>query len=243
MKNRILLAALAALTMATSAWAQASGAHFVFEDVKFRSHNASFANQPGAFLDDGFVTTGSQNAFDSLYAAGIAKFDTTVSVSTSGWAIPPRTGSAIDSALVARLFIFDAGGSVGLTSVTLGRTSATAESIYIKTQVSPDNTNWFDCAVIAGHAPVLNAWTAQTTVNAAVVTFTSSTNTGLSGKMWSMPYFTSVNGAGLRNGNDIASIWQFPYVRWIISGTRATTNHALRVRIGYPTTSTSKQPG
>ena len=233
--KKILLAALAALTLAGTVQAQATATHWTYKDLAFRSHAATaFSTVQGAFNDFGTL-----DAVDSVYASGIAKFDTTTSLSTAGWAVPNRIGSAVDSALVCRLFIFDAGASAGLTSVTLGRTSATAESIYVKAQVSANNVDWFDLAVIAGQAPVLNAWTAQTTVNAAVITFVTSTNTGISGKMWSLPYYSAQNAAGLRHGMDISHIGEFPYVRWIISGTRATTNHALKAKVGFWTTNAS----
>lgn len=226
--KKVLFAAIAALSLyGTSAWAQAVSPHWVFEDLKFRCHNTSLATNPGAFNDNGTL-----DAFDSTYASGIAKFDTTTSISTAGWASLASVGSGVDSSTVCRLFIYDAGASVGLTSVTLGRTSATAESIYIKVQVSANNVDWFDCAVIPGQAPVLNAWTAQPTVNAAVITFVCSQNTGISGKMWSLNYYKGQAGAGLRFGYDINHVSEFPFIRWIVSGTRATTNHAYKAKVG-----------
>jgi len=211
---------------------EATGPHWVFEDVKFRSHSATgFASQPGAFSD-----LGNLDAFDSTYASGIAKFDTTASVSTQGWALP-NSAASLDSSTVARLFIYDS----GLASVTLGKTSATAESIYIKTQVSPNGKTWFDCAVIPGQSPVLNAFTVQTTLNAAVITFTASQNTGISDKMWSLRYVRSPGAAARKDAIDVNSLVEFPAVRWIIMGSRSV-NHAYSASVGHWTTSSGQQP-
>lgn len=212
MMKKLALAALAAFTMVGSAHAQvASPARWVFEDVRFRSNAA--ANPAPGFID-------------SLSASGAAKFDTTAAVSTSGWAPPAFGGSAVDSAVVARLMVFDA-------QVSGSRTSTTAESIYVKTQVSPDGVAWFDCAIIPGQAPVLNAFTVQTTVNAAVLTFTNSTNTGISDKMWSVRFVAAQGAAGGKVIPDVYSIHTFPYVRFILSGSRSLV-HNWRARIGFP---------
>lgn len=221
-----LLSVLALAITAGTASAQATWSHWVYQPLMFRTHSASVVGVDG---DPGRI--------DSTYASGIAKFDTTTSISTAGWATQSRAGSAVDSSLVCRLFIYDA----GLSTVTLGKTSATAESIYVKAQVSANNVDFFDLAVIAGQAPVLNAFTVQTTVNAAVITFTTSTNTGLSGKMWSLPYYSAQNAASLRHGMDISHIGEFPFVRWIIMGSRSL-NHSYSAMVGFNTTNASKSP-
>ena len=235
--KKILLAALAAIAVTlgvTDAWAQATAPHWAFVDLRFRNHAAT-QSTTGDFKP--FNDFGTLDAIDSTFASGIAKFDTTTEVSTAGWAPPAAAGSGVDSVIVARLIVFDA----NLASVTLGRTSATAESIYIKTQVSPDKINWFDCAVIPGQAPVLNAFTVQTTVNAAVVTFVLSQNTGISGKLWSMGFYRAQAAAGLRAGVDINHINEFPFVRWILMGSRSL-NHSYKARVGFYTSNQSLQP-
>jgi hypothetical protein len=215
MMKKLVLAALALCAVVAPSFAQENApARWTFEDLKFRNYRA--ANPAPGFID-------------STYASGIAKFDTTTAISTDGWLVP-GIGSGVDSATVARLLIYDSGL---FADVSAGKTSATAESIYVKTQVSPNGSIWFDCAVIPGQAPVLNAFTVQTTVNAAVLTFTNSTNTGISDKMWSVRYVAAQGAAGGKVIPDIYSIHTFPYVRWIISGTRATTNHALKAKVGF----------
>ena len=240
--NRITWGLASLALFASSAFAQMVAPHWTFMDVKFRDHNSTFASQTGAFLDDGFVTTGLPNAFDSTYASGTGVFDTTVTVSTTGWSLPNRTSSAADTATICRLFIYDAGPSVGLNTVSQGRTSATAESLYIKTQVSVNNFDWQDCAIMGGASPVIAAWTNALTVNGAVIVIPShSQNTGISGKTWGVGYNAGVQASGAsRIANDINHIHEWPYVRWIISGTRATTNHALRAKVGF--ISASVQP-
>jgi hypothetical protein len=211
MMKKLALAALAAFTLVGVAQAQVSSpARWTFEDVRFRSNAA--ANPAPGYID-------------SLTASGAAKFDTTVAIATAGWA-PVYGGSAVDSAVVCRLMVFDA-------QVTGSRTSTTAESIYVKTQVSPDGMAWFDCAVIPGQAPVLNAFTVQTTVNAAVLTFTNSTNTGISDKMWSVRFVAAQSAPGGKVIPDINSLHTFPYVRFILSGSRSLV-HNWRARIGFP---------
>ena len=206
--------------------AQATWTHWVYQPVAFRSHSASVVGVDG---DPGRI--------DSTYASGIAKFDTTAAVSTAGWAMPTSDGGAVDSVTTCRLFLYDA----GLANVSVGKTSATAESIYVKTQVSPNGAIWFDAAVIPGQSPVLNAFTVQTTVNAAVVSFTASQNTGISDKMWSLRYVSAQSAAGRKDGIDINRIHEFPFIRWIISGSR-TLNHSYSALVGYPTTSAIKNP-
>jgi hypothetical protein len=224
----LALAALVALAGFTgTAYAQATASHWAFRSVPFRVH---IATEVGVAGDPGGV--------DSVYASGIAKFDTTAAVSTSGWADPQATGNAVDSVTIARLIIHDA----GLANVSAGKTSATAESIYIKTQVSPNGSIWFDAAVIAGQSPVLNAFTVQTTVNAGVVTFTASQNTGISDKMWSLRFVSGSQSASRKDAVDIYNINQFPFVRWIIMGSRSL-NHSYKVLLGYRTTNASVQPG
>lgn len=160
---------------------------------------------------------------DSVVASGIAKFDTTLGVSTAGWTKAPSGGALNDSTEHLAINIYE---SQMYATVTLGKTSATAESIYIKVQVSPDMCSWADLPVLDSHAPVLNAWTAQTTVNAAVVTFVKSTNTGISNKYWRLTF-----GSGLYCNAD--AILLSPYVRFIISGTRTDTNHSLKASISH----------
>lgn len=222
MKNvlRSILMAIFAITFVAVAYAQSPQPRWTFDQVLFRSHIAA---QVGVDGDPG--------ASDSSYASGIAKFDTTAGVPTNGWTPLAAAGGAVDSLSVARLIIFDA----GLASVTLGKTSATAESIYIKTQVSPNNNTWFDCAVIPGQSPVLNAFTVQTTVNAAVITFTASQNTGSSDKMWSLRYVAAQGAAGRKDAVDINNVHQFPYVRWIIMGSRSL-NHSYKAVIAHVST-------
>jgi len=211
--KKLVLALAVIAAFAAPAFAQENApARWTFEDLKFRN-NRSAAAAPGII--------------DSAYASGIAKFDTTTGIATDGWVFPVG-GSAVDSATVCRLIIYDA----GLADVSSGKTSATAESIYVKTQVSPNGRIWFDAAVIPGQAPVLNAWTVQTTVNAGVLTFTNSTNTGSSDKMWSVRYVAAQGAAGGKVIPDIYSIHTFPYVRWIISGSR-TLNHSYKAKVGF----------
>jgi hypothetical protein len=228
MKKFLVLAALAcafAVGIVTDADAARAAAGQKTVVLKWRTHAAAYgagiAGGEGVDVMGGFV--------DSLCASGIAKFDTTVGIPLADLTLPPAS-SSLDSLTALRLHIYDCGN---LSTVTLGKTSATAESIYIKTQVSPNGKIWFDAAVIAGQAPVLNAFTVQTTVNAAVVTFTQSTNTGISDKMWSMPFMTKPNAAAVRAAVDINHVHEFPFVRWIISGTRATTNHNLGASVTY----------
>ena len=193
---------------------------------------AAHRAQKGLLFRSNAAANPAPGYIDSVYASGIAKFDTTVAFSLSSVTYPPSNANGIDSLMVLRLNVFDA----GLASATLGQTSATAESIYIKTQVSADGVNWHDCAVIAGQAAVLNAWTVQTTVNAGVVTFTSSTNTGVAGKLWSMPFYAKSNAASLKMGLDIYHVHEFPFVRWILSGSR-TLNHSWKANVSFWSTS------
>ena len=232
--RRWLLPALAVLLCIASSYAPSVAAgptttHWVFETLKFRNHNTTFATQSGAFNDAGTL-----DAFDSTYASGIAKFDTTTAIATDGWSLANTAGS-LDSVTVARLYIYDA----GLSTVTLGKTSATAESIYIKTQVSPNGKTWFDCAVIPGQSPVLNALTVQTTANAGVLTFTASQNTGSSDKMWTLRYVKAPMAAARKDAIDINHIAEFPLVRWIIYGSR-TLNHSYNAAIAHWTTTTNQ---
>lgn len=44
---------------------------------------------------------------------------------------------------------------------------------------------------------------------------------------------TKPNGAALRSAIDINHVHEFPFVRWIVSGTRATTNHNLGISATY----------
>ena len=228
MKKFLVLAALAlamvgfAVKTADAARAAAGQKTVV---LKWRSHAAAYA--PGIAGGEGVDVMGGY--VDSLCASGIAKFDTTAGLPLADLAFP-ASASSLDSVCVLRLHIYDCGN---LSTVTLGKTSATAESIYIKTQVSANSKTWHDLAVIAGQAPVLNAFTVQTTVNAAVITFVNSTNTGQSDKLWTLPYFSKPNAAGLRPGLDINHVAEFPWIRWIVSGTRATTNHNLGVSATY----------
>lgn len=224
----LILAALSLTISVVSADAATMvTAHKKVQPLKFRTTGLlSGLTDPAAVVNPQAGTTAGM--VDSVYASGIAKFDTTAGVSTLGW-IAPYGGSAVDSGFVCRLLIYDA----GLSTVTLGKTSATAESIYVKTQVSANEVDWHDCAIIPGQAPVLNAFTVQTTVNAAVLTFTSSTNTGRSGKLWSIRFHGAQSGAGLKSGQDINHIHEFPFVRFIIVGTRATTNHSYKADLVY----------
>lgn len=232
MKKFLVLAGLALVALGVSV--QTAEAAQVFASartvpLKFRNHAAAYG--PGVAGVTGVDAMGGY--IDSTKASGIAKFDTTVTISTEGWVPQLYTSSAVDSAVVCKLMIFDAGD---LATVTLGKTSATAESIYVKVQVSANNIGWHDCAIIPGQAPVLNAFTVQTTVNAAVLTFTSSTNTGQSDKLWSVNFGSATgtaNSAALKSGQDINHFWHFPYVRFIIMGTRATTNHNLAASLRF----------
>ena len=229
MKNvlRITLAlvALVVCSASTSSGDQAVWVHKVVDNLKFRTHAAAIVGNEGGGVygvDElgGYV--------DSLAASGIAKLDTTTALSTAGWTAYTPGGAVADSALVCKLLIYDS----GLSTVTLGKTSATAESIYVKTQVSANKVDWHDCALIPGHSPVIGALTAQTTVNAQVITFTSSTNTGISGKMWTLRYNAGIGAAGGKVGPpDIYHIIEYPWVRWVIYGTRATTNHSYKADV------------
>lgn len=224
MKN-VLRITLALMALAGTAFADPTvSMHRVTESVPFRVHivGGDASGKTGTDEMGDYV--------DSLYASGIAKIDTTAYVSTNGWTVWAPGGAVPDTALVAKLLIYDA----GLASVTLGRTSATAESIYIKTQVSANKTDWHDCAIIPGQSPVIGALTVQTTVNAQVITFTSSTNTGVSGKLWALRYNTGIGAAGGKVGPpDIYHVVEYPWVRWIIMGTRATTNHSYKVSVSH----------
>lgn len=228
MKKFLVLAALALAMVGfavTTAEAAKVGVGMKTVQLKWRSYGLNTS-----LTDPNAQSAGGTIVFvDSTCASGIAKFDTSTAFSTADLNLP-AAASSLDSLTSMRVHIYDCGN---LSTVTLGKTSATAESIYVKTQVSPNGKIWFDLAILAGHAPVLNAWTVQTTVNAAVLTWTSSTNTGISDKMWSLPYMTKPNGASLRPGMDINHVHEFPFVRWIVSGTRATTNHNLGISVSY----------
>ena len=222
----VLLVACTVFAAEVGAGAQtAAGMRFV--RLKFRTTGlyATLAGTDAAAQKFG----GTIGYIDSMKASGIAKFDTTAGIPLAGLTLPPAA-SSLDSLTALRLYIYDAGD---LETVTLGKTSATAESIYIKTQVSANGIGWHDLAVISGQAPVLNAFTVQVTVNAAVITFTSSTNTGQSDKLWTLPYMTKPNAASLRPAQDINHAHEFPWIRWIIMGTRATTNHNLAASVGF----------
>ena len=169
--------------------------------------------------------TAVNGSLDSLVASGAAKFDTTQAFATNNLTLPPAS-SSLDSLVTLRLFVFDHNSG----------TAATAESIYVKTQVSADGVGWHDVAVIGGQAPVLNAFTVQTTVNAAVLTWTASTNTGIATKMWTLPYYAKINAAGLKHGVDISHVHEFPYVRWILMGSRSLV-HQWKASVGYWSTS------
>lgn len=215
MKKFLVLAALALCTVGfvTQAFAgSAVGVHKGEQQLVFRNHLVQVGQ---ADCDGGYT--------DSLVASGIAKFDTTAAIPTSGWTYPPSGAALTDSMQVLVLHVYE---SQLYSTVTLGKTSATAESIYVKTQISPDGCSWSDLPILASHAPVLNAWTAQVTVNAAVTTFVSSTNTGISNKSWRIPFGTATY-------RPAYPILMAPYVRWIISGTRATTNHSLKAKVLY----------
>ena len=170
--------------------------------------------------------TAVHGSLDSLVASKAAGFDTTSAFALNSVAYPPSNGNGIDSLMVLRLNVFDANGS----------TAATAESIYVKTQVSADGVNWHDCAVIAGQAPVLNAFTVQTTVNASVLTFVSSANTGRAGKLWSVPFYAKSNAASLKMGLDIYHVHEFPFVRWILMGSQ-TLGHSWKANVSFWSTS------
>jgi hypothetical protein len=214
MMKKILLA-LALTAIAAPVFAQESGpVRWTFEDLKFRNYRA--ANPAPGFID-------------STYASGIAKFDTTTAISTDGWALPP-VGAVVDSSKTCRLLIFDSGL---FADVSAGKTSATAESIYVKIQVSPNGNIWFDAAILPGHSPVLNAFTVQTTVNAAVMTWVSSVNTGISDKMWSAQYVSTPSAANRKDAIDIYNFTTFPYIRFIIMGSRSL-NHAYKARLCFP---------
>lgn len=222
----LLLAVLSLVAVVPADSATMVWAHKKVQPLKFRTTGLlSGLTDPTAVVNPQAGTTAGM--VDSLYASGIAKFDTTAGVTTLGW-IAPFGGTAVDSGFVCRLTIYDA----GLSTVTLGKTSATAESIYVKTQVSANEVDWHDCAIIPGQAPVLNAFTVQTTVNAAVLTFVSSTNTGHSGKLWSIRFHGAQSGAGLKSGQDINHIHEFPFVRFIIMGSRSL-NHSYKADITY----------
>jgi hypothetical protein len=215
MMKKLAMAVLAFCAIATPTLAQESApVRWTFQDLPFRNYRA--ANPAPGFVD-------------STYASGIAKFDTTVAISTDGWAVQQCASGAVDSVVTARLLIFDA----GLADVSAGKTSATAESIYIKTQVSANGVAWHDAAIIPGQSPVINAFTVQTTVNAAVLTFTSSTNTSISDKLWSVMFHAMPSAVPLRSGQDIYHLSTFPFIRFIIMGSRSL-NHSYRARLQFP---------
>lgn len=178
-------------------------------ELKFRRtdlYATLVALDPTAQVNTVYGSGSTAGYIDSVAASGAAKFDTTAWVSTALFT-RPNASASIDSSLILSLHVYDAGS-----------TAATAESLYIKCQVSTDGVSITEIPVLTGHAPVLNAWTLQTTVNAAVTAILNTSNTGLTTKSWRLGYGTAAH----HNGDLILA---YPRVRFILMGSRSLVHH------------------
>jgi hypothetical protein len=219
-----LTAALLSLAAIVMLALPAQAVKLASEPLKFRTHKATAAS--GEILKDDFLTWGTtclacavdSSTFFRLNTAGtthgIAQWDTTVAISTEGWSIPQTSGVA-DSAVVARLIVYAGSADHGVS-----------DSVYVGIQVSPDGRVWNyvnPIKDVIGTNPV-------TAVAAAVAGF-GVTESGGDGDVYSLVF---------RKGGEVSgslpdryNFWQWPYLRFVISGDHTATVSALSAKIVY----------
>jgi hypothetical protein len=218
MMKRIFSAALLC-AVALSLAAPAFSARMVTEPLIFRTHKVTAGTGETLKNDLGITwgTTCNACAVDSLVmnrlgsaAASwpLTQVDTTLAISTANWYIPPTSGAA-DSSFVARLTLYAGSAQHG-----------TGDSVYIAIQVSPNGMNWNyvnPVKDVAGSNPITAAsW---------AVTGFALLESGGDGGVYSL----KIQKGGDLSGSlpDRLNWWQYPLVRFIVSGEHAATYISL----------------
>lgn len=206
MKNRILIAALAAFTLfAGSAWAIGTPVSVFtkFDDVKFR---AQVAANPASIWDSTVTSR--------VGAAGASSvLDTTVAISTEGWVIPINQAINDTSGVFCTLIVHDA--------TAAGDCESGADSLAVAMQVSADGVTWTTLAAVAAQAaPTTNPITSRNNQTIASGTFhdrLSMNGAALAAgqPIWAFKF--KMRSVTPLDGSNVAEAYQFPYIRFVLS--------------------------
>jgi len=210
--KKILLAALAALTLVSTVWAATVivAPTLRFDQLKFRTHAAAgFAGQAGAVSDFGLF-----DAVDSTVAmrVGVAgaswPLDTTTAISTDGWAVNDNKLLA-DSTDFCTFFIYDQGGNTNTTQTGV-------DSMYIACQGSVDGTLWVTLRTfVGGTISSITDRLDQTNVTGAYRGVLTSNGASLAngGPVWIQRY--RLKDTPVAQEPSDAKLDSWPYLRWI----------------------------
>lgn len=205
MKNRILLAALAALTLATSAWAVGTpvATFSKFDQVVFRSQVA--ANAPSVWDSITTMRVGAGGASSVL--------DTTVAISTEGWYTPSNQALSDTSGVFCTLIVHDALGSDDCESG--------ADSLAVAMQVSADGQTWTSLSsavgIAAGTTNPIGSRNNQTIAGGVFHDRLSMNGAALAAGQPIWMFKFKVRSVTPVDGSDHTNAFQFPYIRFVLS--------------------------
>ena len=220
--KKILLAALAALSIAGPAWASGPSVpvHIKFDEVRFTTRAAANAN--GGLVDSSFASR--------VGAAGASSvLDTTGAISTENWMFYNPVVLADTTNQFCTLLVYDA--------TSAGDCESGADSLAVAMQVSPDGVTWLTTAALP----------AQTASAGTNPIGTRNNQTILNGAFMDR---LSLNGAALANGQPVwafrykargaqqfvevseGSTQFYPFIRFILSFHDAK-GYIVQAKVGH----------
>ena len=208
-----------AAVIGTALWA--TGAFALTSSVPHPAHQdfvpVSFITNAAAYSFGGRVDSVTARRVGAAGASSV--LDTTVAISTAGWALPPAmTGGATDtSAVWCKLLVYAAldGGDDGCESG--------ADSLAVAMQVSADGTTWATTAALpaqtisGGTGPIVSR-NNQTILNGAFKDDLSLNGAAVANgqPIWQFVYkYRGINNLPSSISSDGAFMW--PYIRFVLS--------------------------
>lgn len=222
----VALAAILVGTVVSQAHADWSTTHLNTQPLRFRTHAAATVTPVdfmGGFVDSSVATRlGTQ----------ICPLDTTVEISTRGWAIPFNQAATDTSGFLCAINIYDATGSACAT---------TADSLYIAVQGSMNGANWATLRTFKnGTISSITSRLDQTNVTGAfqgLLSANGASQAGGGSSLWR--YVIKARAAQGGDNVDIASAGQWPLLR-VIVGFPDAAKYQVAGSVTFPTTTVSE---